>query len=51
MAEQGAPGDAQEAGRASARVVVSSRYASALKRSDQAEALVREIVESTEVPL
>ena len=33
------------------RVVVSSRYASALKRSDQAEALVREIVESTEVPL
>ena len=33
------------------RVVVSSRYASTLKRSDQAEALVREIVESTEVPL
>ena len=33
------------------RVVVSSRYASTLKRSEQAEALVQEIVEGTEVPL
>ena len=33
------------------RVVASSRYASTLKRSEQAEFLVREIVESTEVPL
>ena len=33
------------------RVVVSSRYASTLKRSEQAESLVQEIVEGTEVPL
>jgi MoxR-like ATPase len=33
------------------RIVVSSRYASTLKRSEQAEALVREIVEGAEVPL
>ena len=51
MAEPGAPGESQEAGRASARIVVSTRYASTLKRSEQAEALVREIVASAEVPL
>ena len=33
------------------RVVVSTRYASTLKRSEQAETIVREISESTEVPL
>ncbi len=33
------------------RSVVSSNYASALKRSDQAEAIIREIVESVPVPL
>ena len=33
------------------RVVVSTRYASTLKKSEQAEAVVREIVETTEVPL
>ncbi|MBI4465276.1 MAG: MoxR family ATPase [Acidobacteria bacterium] len=32
------------------RVVVSTRYASTLKKSEQAEAIVREIVGSTEVP-
>jgi len=31
--------------------VVSSRYASTLKRSEQAEAVVQEIVSSAEVPL
>jgi MoxR-like ATPase len=33
------------------RVVVSTRYASTLKRSEQAETIIREIVEHTEVPL
>jgi len=33
------------------RVVVSSRYASTLKKSEQAESVVREILETTEVPL
>ena len=33
------------------RTVVSTRYASTLKRGDQAEAILREIVESTPVPL
>jgi len=33
------------------RIVVSSRYASTLKRSEQAEAIVQQIVEGTEVPL
>ena len=33
------------------RVVVSSRYASTLKRSEQAEAVIQEIVQSAEVPL
>jgi MoxR-like ATPase len=33
------------------RVVVSSRYVSTQKKSDQAEAILREIVESTRVPL
>ena len=33
------------------RVVVSTRYASTLKKSEQAEAVVKEILESTEVPL
>ena len=33
------------------RIVVSSRYASTLKRSEQAEAVVQEIVASAEVPL
>ncbi len=33
------------------RVVLNSRYASTLKKSEQAEAIVREIVESAEVPL
>jgi len=33
------------------RVVVSTRYASTLKRSEQAEAIVQEIVQSAEVPL
>ena len=33
------------------RIVVSTRYASTLKKSEQAEAIVREILESTEVPL
>ena len=33
------------------RVVASSRYASTLKRSEQAEAVVQEIVSSAEVPL
>ena len=33
------------------RIVVSSRYASTLKRSEQAEALVQQIVASAEVPL
>ncbi|MBI3934130.1 MAG: MoxR family ATPase [Acidobacteria bacterium] len=33
------------------RVVVSTRYASTLKKSEQAEAIIRDIVESTEVPL
>ena len=33
------------------RVVVSTRYASTLKRSEQAESIIQEIVEHTEVPL
>jgi MoxR-like ATPase len=33
------------------RVVVSTRYASTLKRSEQADAIAREILDSTEVPL
>ena len=33
------------------RIVVSSRYVSSARKSDQAEALVREILDSTEVPL
>jgi MoxR-like ATPase len=33
------------------RVVVSTRYASTLKKSEQAEAIVRGILETTEVPL
>jgi MoxR-like ATPase len=33
------------------RVVVSTRYASTLKRSEQAEAILRDILASTEVPL
>ncbi len=33
------------------RVVVSTRYASTLRKSEQAEAVVKEILESTEVPL
>jgi MoxR-like ATPase len=33
------------------RVVVSTRYASTLKKSEQAESIVREILETTEVPL
>ena len=33
------------------RVVVSSRYVSTQKKSEQAEAILREIVESTRVPL
>jgi MoxR-like ATPase len=33
------------------RVVVSSRYVSTLKKSEQAEAILREIVDSTRVPL
>jgi MoxR-like ATPase len=33
------------------RIVVSPRYVSSQKKSDQAEALVREILDSTEVPL
>jgi len=33
------------------RTVVNTRYASTLKRGDQAEAILREIVESTAVPL
>ncbi len=33
------------------RMVVSTRYVSTLKRGDQAEAILREIVESTPVPL
>jgi len=33
------------------RCVVSSRYVSTLKRSDQAEAILNEIIESTPVPL
>jgi MoxR-like ATPase len=33
------------------RVVVSSRYASTMKKSEQAEAVMREIVETVEVPL
>jgi MoxR-like ATPase len=33
------------------RVVVSTRYATTLKKSEQGEAVVREILESTEVPL
>ena len=33
------------------RVVVSTRYASTLKRSEQAEAVIQEIVQSAEVPL
>jgi hypothetical protein len=31
--------------------VVSSRYVSTLKKSEQAEAILREIVDSTRVPL
>ena len=33
------------------RTVVSSRYVSSLKQSEQAEAVLREIVESTAVPV
>jgi MoxR-like ATPase len=33
------------------RCVVSSRYISTLKKSDQAEAILREVIESTPVPL
>ncbi|MSO18962.1 MAG: MoxR family ATPase [Acidobacteria bacterium] len=33
------------------RIVISPRYVSAQKKSDQAESLVREILDSTEVPL
>jgi len=33
------------------RCVVSSRYVSMLKKSDQAEAILREIVDATPVPL
>ena len=33
------------------RVVVSTRYASTLKKSEQADVIVREILETTEVPL
>ncbi len=33
------------------RCVVSSRYASALRKTDQAEAILRDIIESTPVPL
>jgi MoxR-like ATPase len=33
------------------RVVVSTRYASTLKKSEQADTILRDIVESTEVPL
>ncbi len=33
------------------RVIVSTRYTSTLKKSDQAEAILQEIVDSTEVPL
>jgi MoxR-like ATPase len=33
------------------RVVVSTRYASTLKKSEQAETVIREILETTEVPL
>jgi len=33
------------------RLIVSTRYTSTLKKSDQAEAILQEIVDSTEVPL
>jgi len=33
------------------RTVVSSRYVSTLKQAEQAEAILREIVESTPVPM
>jgi len=33
------------------RVVVSTRYASTLRKTDQAVAILQEIVDSTEVPL
>lgn len=33
------------------RIVISTRYASTLKKSEQAETIVREILETTEVPL
>ena len=33
------------------RVVVSSRYSSTLRKSDQAESILQEIIETTEVPL
>ena len=33
------------------RIIVSTRYTSTLKKSDQAEAILQEIVDSTEVPL
>jgi hypothetical protein len=48
--EQRAP-RAKQGGRASAPVVVNLRYASTLKRSEQAETIIQEIVEHTEVPL
>ena len=33
------------------RIVINTRYASTLKKSEQAEAIIREILDSTEVPL
>jgi hypothetical protein len=33
------------------RVVVSTRYASTLKKSEQADSILRDILDSTEVPL
>jgi MoxR-like ATPase len=33
------------------RCVVSSRYLSTMKKSDQSDAILREIIESTPVPL
>jgi MoxR-like ATPase len=33
------------------RIIVSSRYASTLRKSDQAEVILQEILDSTEVPL